>query len=415
MDPFPEHEIIMGYHDENYGDEEWERVLDCLRRNHPALKELTLTSVYGLELPWILEAFDAMATNSSLKILNIEGGVNLIEDIERVQARRAFGLNTSLEDIRINDFNWSTSLLDIVMASPNLQFLTIRYNEWGSGRPSVEDITAMMQMLCGHVNLHSLTFEGFQMDSDTAAAFATAFQGNQTIKSLIMRRDSVNATSAVSFVAALPHDHALEVLVFEEHELLDSNMAAAFATAFQGNQTIKTLMMSYPVPTATVSFVEALSHDHSLETIIFDRNCFHDDHVVSIVRTLSRKHLKTLSLLNNYTVSEGGYERIVQTLKENDHGFIRLDLFQDSEDSPWQNNIRLEIEKLTWKNRLQFEKDAWVNRFLAQDAPIKELIFRALERVKKVDNEQFSKAPNMLFYLVKESPDFIVQAIRDGL
>jgi hypothetical protein len=114
-------------------------------------------------------------------------------------------------------------------------------------------------------------------------------------------------------------------------------------------------------------------------------------------------------------ISQEGCTRIIQAVKENEHSLTKLDLFRDSQVSPWHNFVRLEIEQLTWNNRLQVEKDAWVNRFLEQDAPTKELLFRALERAKKVDNEQFSKAPNMLFYLVKESPDFIVQAIRDGL
>ena len=114
------------------------------------------------------------------------------------------------------------------------------------------------------------------------------------------------------------------------------------------------------------------------------------------------------------SISQDGYERIIQILKENEHSFIKLDLFKDSEDSPWHKKIRLEIDVLTWENRLQVEKDTWVNRFLEQDTPSKELLFLALERAKKVDNERFSKAPNMLFHLIKQLPDLIVQAICDG-
>jgi hypothetical protein len=113
-------------------------------------------------------------------------------------------------------------------------------------------------------------------------------------------------------------------------------------------------------------------------------------------------------------ISRDGYERIIQVLKENDHSFTKLDLFQGgSQYCPWRNKIQLEIDMLTWKNCLQVEKDTWVDRFLEQDAPSKELLFFALERAKKVDNERSSKAPNMQFYLVKETPDLIVQAIRD--
>jgi hypothetical protein len=372
MDSLSEHGIIS----EDADNEEWERVLDRLRRNDPTLKELTLgdSAQWHWELAqlfikakeyWtkLLNVFDAIATNSSLKILNFEGDIGFcfIEDIQEDRARRAFSLNTSLKDIRITKTDWSTSLLDIVMASPNLEFMTIRFDSNQS--VSIEAFTAMVQVLCGHMNLHSLTIVGFQMDSDIAAAFATAFQGNQTIKTLIMRRDSVHATSAVSFVESLPHDNALEVLVFDEHE-------------------------------------------------------FNDDSLVRIVRTVCRTRLKVLSLATSSghsEISQEGCTRIIQTLNENEHSLTKLDLFRDSQDSMWHNFARLEIEHLTWNNRLQVEKETWIDQFLNQDATTKELLFRALERAKKVDNEQFSKAPNILFYLIKESPDFIAEAIRDGL
>jgi hypothetical protein len=200
------------------------------------------------------------------------------------------------------------------------------------------------------------------MDSDVVAAFATAFQGNQTIRTLIMRHDSVNTTSAVSFVEALPHDHALEVLVFDEH-------------------------------------------------------CLDDDSLVRIFRTLGCTTLKVLSLADSSGVSEisqEGCTRIIQTLNENEHSLTKLDLFRDSQDSLWHNVIRLEIEKLMWENRLQVEKDKWLDQFLGQHSPTKELLFLAVKRAKRLDDERFSKAPNMLFHLIKESPDFIVQAICDG-
>jgi Ran GTPase-activating protein (RanGAP) involved in mRNA processing and transport len=194
-----------------------------------------------------------------------------------------------------------------------------------------------------------------------------------------------------------------------------SDEGAAFAAAFQANQTIKTLIMrrNFIEHHAAVLFVEALPHDHSLETIIFDSDSFDDDRVLSIIRTLCQKHLKNLSLVDCF-VSQDGCERIIQFLKENEHSFIKLKLFPDYAVSPWQNKIRLEIEELTWNNYLQDEKDKWLDQFLGQDARTKELLFRALERAKKLDNERFSKAPNMLFHLVKQLPDSIVQAMHDG-
>jgi hypothetical protein len=201
---------------------------------------------------------------------------------------------------------------------------------------------------------------------------------------------------------------------------MESDMAAAFATAFQGNQTIKTLSLRHMCVHApgALALVEALPHDHALEVLVLDEHEFDDDCSVRIVRTVCHTPLKVLSLANSSghsEISQEGCTRIIQTLKENEHSLTKLDLFRDSRHSPWHNFIRLEIDKRTWNNRLQVEKETWVDQFLVQDSPTKELLFRALERAKKVDKEQFSKAPNILFYLIKEAPDFIVQAIRDGL
>jgi hypothetical protein len=70
---------------------------------------------------------------------------------------------------------------------------------------------------------------------------------------------------------------------------------------------------------------------------------------------------------------------------------------------------------LTWDNQLQAERRTWANRFLNQDNHTRErLCFFALERAKKVDNDRFSKAPNMLFYLIKEIPDLITQSLLHG-
>ena len=208
------------------------------------------------------------------------------------------------------------------------------------------------------------------MNSDRAAAFATAFQGNQAIKTLIMRRNFEKVTSAVSLVEALPHDHALEVLVF----------------------------------------------DDDFDDMSVDENCL-DDAFVRIVSTLCRTPLKVLSLADSTgfkEISQEGCTRIIQTLRENEHSLTKLDLFRDSQDSMWHNFIRIEIENLTWENHFQVEKDKWLDQFLGQHSPTKELLFLAVKRAKRLDDERFSKAPNMLFHLIKESPDFIVQAICDG-
>jgi hypothetical protein len=358
MDPPPEHEIIRGLADDE------DRVLDRLRRNDPTLKKLTLVNARYEHT--IFQIFDAIATNSSLKVLALYSNAFLHRGVLTHRLKRTLITNTSVKHLHLHLFSntvpgWVTEVVDIVRASQNLEALTLNTDV----RLSIANIADMVQGLCFCVrmnlpmNLHSLTIERFQMNSDRAAAFAAAFQANQTIKILIMRCNAIKKDAGVSFVEALPHDH-------------------------------------------------------NLETIIFDRNSFDDDHALSIVRTLCHKHLKNLSLLINHRISQDGYERIIQLLKENEHSFIKLDLFQDSKDSPWHKKIRLEIDVLTWENRLQVEKDTWVDRFLEPDACTKELLFLALERAKKLDNERSSKAPNMLFYLIKESPDLIAQAIRDG-
>jgi hypothetical protein len=49
--------------------------------------------------------------------------------------------------------------------------------------------------------------------------------------------------------------------------------------------------------------------------------------------------------------------------------------------------IRVEIDKLTWDNELQVERDKWVDQLFGQDTLFKELLFLALERAKKVDKK----------------------------
>jgi hypothetical protein len=212
----------------------------------------------------------------------------------------------------------------------------------------------MAEMLHVDTKLNSLTIEELHINSDTGAAFAAVFHGDQTIKTLTMRIGAIDASGAVSFVEALPQNHSLEV-------------------------------------------------------IKFGYNRFDNESVVSIVRTLCHKRLKGLLLADSREwsgrISQYCCTRIIHTLKENDHSFTKLVLFRDSQDSQWQNKIRLEIDNITWKNRLQVEKYTWVDRFLDQDASTQNLLFcTALERANEVDNKPFSKSPNMLYYLIKESP-----------
>ena len=358
MVPFSEHEII------DHG-QDVQRVLNRLRRNDPFLKELTLDlySEFAHAAPLIVDSFDAISLNSSLEILNIEGdAVCLLSSKAKDRVTRALSLSTSLKDIRLTlDLQWLKVILDIVRATPNLEALTIR-NLWTLSRPSIEDITAMAQVLRMDTKLRSLTMDSFYIDRDCGASFAKSFQGNQTITTLIMKHVAIWPSGAASFVKALPQDHSLETIVFQDN------------------------VYSYR---------------------------FKDKAVLSVIKNLGHTPLKNLSLSSD-EITQECCEKILQTLKENhEHSFTKLNVFPDDADSPWQNKIRHEIDLLTWNNCLQVEKDTWVDRFFEEDSPTNELLFRALERAKKVGNKRFSKAPDMLFYLIKESPDVIVQAIRD--
>jgi hypothetical protein len=331
------------------------------------LNELTL------DIPWgywsqhqqpgsvyqvILEAFDAIANNSSLKTLHISGVHDLLfEDAEDL-IKRALSLNTSLKVIRIDTYGDPRFALDIALSSPTLQALTIcvcvdgRYYV-----PSIDTIHAFAQVLRVDTKLHSLTIEGFNMNAERGAALAAAFHQNRTIKTLTMRK-----------------------------------------TAFRSGG-------------GTVSFIEALPQRHYLEAINFDENGIEDEWAVRIVSTLCPTPLKTLSLIGN-VITRRGCARIVDALKRNKHSFTMLELFQSSQhSSAWQNEIRLDIDMLTWENQLQVEKDTWIDLFLDQNDHTQQMIFLALERAKRADNERFSDAPSMVFYLVKEIPDLIVQSI----
>ena len=193
---------------------------------------------------------------------------------------------------------------------------------------------------------------------------------------------------------------------------MDSDCIAAFVPAFHGNRTIKTVSMRCRAISraGAVSFVKMLPQDHCVESINFDENRLDDDSAVTIVQTLSHTPLKVLSLKEN-EISQEGDTRIIRALQDNEYSFTKLELFNDSQHSSWHNFIRLEIDRLTWGNQLQVEKLTWVDLFLEQEAISREMIFLALERAKRVDNERFSNAPNMLNYLIREIPDSIAQAV----
>ena len=126
--------------------EENERILNRLRRDDPALKELTLdmsrlSSEYVRQL--ILQSFQAVATNTSLEVLTIEDDGAFFYD----HAFSALSLNTSLKDIRMATCGIIMQItFTIAMCSPNLEALTMRFtNHWA--RPSPDYLTAITQVL----------------------------------------------------------------------------------------------------------------------------------------------------------------------------------------------------------------------------------------------------------------------------
>ena len=342
-----------------------QRVLERLRRNDPDLKEMNIDVMHGWRglLPErvhqaILEAFQAIATSTSLVILNIDDYLGLPPSLFE-DAITALSRNTSLRDIRITLCSGLSNSLDIIMSSPNLQALTIRTIS-DDYLPSVDEITALARVLHVNTKLHSLTVEGFMMDCDEATAFSRAFHVNRTIKTLTMRYLAISAAGAVCFAQALPQNH-------------------------------------------------------SLESIVFDTNWIDDNSAVRIVHSLCSTPLKALSLVGSSAMTPFGCGKIIRTLLVNKHNFTKLELFYDCQDSPWQNNIRRDIDILTWHNQLQVEKHTWADWFLNQNNRTRERIcLYALERAKKVDKDRFSKAPNMLFYLVREMPDLIAQSFLGG-
>jgi hypothetical protein len=342
-----------------------DELLARLRRSDPDLKILTLG------IPWrgywsqqpdsvyraILDAFDAIADNTVLEFLTIDGAHDLLFEDAEDRIKRALNLNTSLRDIRIDTFGDPKFALDIALSSPSLKAASIRV--CADGRyyvPSIDTIRAFAQVLRVDTKLHSLTMEGFNMNAARGAALAAAFYDNRTIQTLKMKKKALRSGAGA------------------------------------------------------VSFCKALPEVHSLEIIDFDENGIEDDFAIRIVRALCSTPVKTLSLADN-AISRRGCGRIVDTLKKLNHGFTKLELFPHSEkSSPWQEELRLDIDVLTWENQLQVEKDTWVDWFLNHEDCTPEMLFHAIERAKRVDSERFSNAPNMLFYLVKEIPDSIVQS-----
>lgn len=181
-----------------------EELLARVKRSDPDLKILTLG------IPWrgywsqqpdsvyraILDAFDAIANNTVLEFLTIDGAHDLLFEDAEDRIKTALNRNTSLKDIRIDTFGDPKFALDIALSSPSLKAATIRV--CADGRyyvPSIDTIRAFAQVLRVDTNLHSLTVERFNMNAAHGAA--------------------------VSFCKALPEGHSLEIIDFDENGIED--------------------------------------------------------------------------------------------------------------------------------------------------------------------------------------------------
>lgn len=229
---------------------------------------------------------------------------------------------------------------------------------------------------------------------------------HQRLQTLVVSGASVDDITAIA--EALPSNMKLKTLTLCQWRISLDGGTLVFAGSFHRNQTLTTLriLCGSTIPcTVAALVVEALPQDHNLEAIsIRGRGRRHDttmarvddNSAARIVFALCRTNLKFLSFTGNNLISKVGAARIVQILKENDHCFNKIELFDNDQNSEWQNEIRLEVETNTWAKRFLKIPDARTQEVL--------LPF-ALQRAEMVDNERVSKAPDMVYFLVKEKCD----------
>lgn len=255
--------------------------------------------------------------------------------------------------------------------------------------------------------LETLDTEQEELDGHFSSIYPKRLQNLQT---LVVNGALVDDITAIA--EALPFNMKLKTLTLCQWRIRHDGGTLVFAGAFHRNQTLKTLciLCGSTIPSDLAAIVvEGLPVDHNLVAIsirgrgrLQETTRLDDDSAARIVRALCRTSLKYLSFYGNNLISIEGGARIVQILKENDHVFNKIELFDASERSEWQNEIRLEVEKNTWAKRFLKISDTKTQEVL--------LPF-IIQRAERADHERESKAPDMVFYILKEKCDLFASSM----
>jgi hypothetical protein len=249
-----------------------------------------------------------------------------------------------------------------------------------------------------------------------------AAKHNRNLKTLIM--SGLSAAEVLSVFTALDAPMEMSCTLYD---WVETSHPPPHFLCFWREQVAKTLRLHFGTfihPTTVADMIESLPDSHSFEVFRIQRNLFEESHSVAsllatkmddgsaarIVGALCRTPAaKSLTFTGEKTISAVGGTRIIKILQDSDHNFTKVQLFDDDddgddEDSDWQNAIRVGIEQHTW-----------AKQFLKLDALTQEWLFPlALKRAEGSDSGHASRAPDMMFYLVKKRADLICCAGRRG-
>jgi hypothetical protein len=193
---------------------------------------------------------------------------------------------------------------------------------------------------------------------------------------------------------------------------MDRAQTVEFASAFGENMTIKALTLGGDrCNFATWIFAEALPKKHSLKRITFYGGYPEEDYQVRIIEMLAQTRLQELFMVHcSSNRNHDILKACIRKLECTKNNFTNLILLPGNDGSVEADEIRMRVEKLTWCNFFQSEKDTWIDRFLKHgDSGNKTLVARAIERANVVDKRRHTKRPNILFSLIKEmSPKLLL-------
>jgi hypothetical protein len=139
-------------------------------------------------------------------------------------------------------------------------------------------------------------------------------------------------------------------------------------------------------------------------------------HQHTLINTLVQTRLQEL-VMTDYQI-HGNVDIVIaikRKLECTQNNFTNLVIFPSNDYSREANWFRLQVNKITWNNFFQSEKDTWINRLLMHDNPSKILLFLAIDRAKEADKKRITKKPNILFYIIKNlCPKMLVHFDRDA-